>query len=124
MGIKNSFPITITDQLELCKNFYTEYFEFEVIFEAEWYIQLRHISGIEIAFMLPDLENQPDFLHEQFSGKGVILSFEVDDAKVEYDKLKELGAPVIYHLKGEEWGQKHFMVTDPAGMIVDVVQQL
>ena len=124
VGINNLFLVTITDQLDSCKDFYTEYFAFEVIFEAEWYIQLRNESGIEIAFMLPDLESQPDFLHEPFSGKGVIFSFEVDDAKVEYDRIKDSGVPVIYHLKDEEWGQRHFMITDPAGMIVDIVQQL
>ncbi|WP_340818261.1 VOC family protein [Methanolobus sp. WCC4] len=124
MGINNLFPVTITDKIGLCKDFYTEYFAFEVIFEAEWYIHLRNGSGIEIAFMLPDLENQPDFLNEPFSGKGIVLSFEVDDAKVEYDRLKGSGAPIVYHLKDEEWGQRHFMITDPAGMIIDIVQQL
>ncbi len=27
-------------------------------------------------------------------------------------------------LKDEEWGQRHFMLVDLAGMVVDVVQQL
>ena len=124
METKRLFPISITYRLKESKEFYIKFFSFEVVFEEDWYIQLRNKSGIEIAFMLPDLQNQPDFLHEAYSGKGVVLSFEVDDATAEYEKFKDLGASFIYNLKDEEWGQRHFMIVDPAGMVVDVVQQL
>lgn len=74
--------------------------------------------------MLPKLENQPKFLHGSYSGSGMVLSFEVDDAKEEFAKLKELGATFELELKDEEWGQRHFMLKDPSGMSLDVVQQL
>jgi hypothetical protein len=35
----------------------------------------------KIAFMLPNLENQPNFLHEAFSGEGIVPSLEIEDAK-------------------------------------------
>ncbi|MCG8343454.1 MAG: VOC family protein [Chlorobiales bacterium] len=124
MKAKSLFPITITNEIKLCRDYYLKFFDFEVIFEADWYIQLKHASGIELAFMLPDLQNQPGFLHGSYSGNGVVLSFEVDDAEKEYARIKELGADIAYDLKDEEWGQRHFMVKDPSGMVLDIVQQL
>ncbi|MDP2218152.1 MAG: VOC family protein [Methanolobus sp.] len=124
MKIKRLFPISVTPNIKECKEFYTRFFSFEVVFEADWYIHLRNESEVEIAFMMPNLQNQPDFLHEVFSGKGVVLSFEVDDAKAEYERIKKLQASFIQDLKDEEWGQRHFMLVDPAGMVPDIVQQL
>lgn len=124
MKIKNQFPIVITSEMVSCKEYYVRYFEFDVVFDSDWYVQLRHPTGIELAFMLPALENQPELIHEAYKGAGVVLSFEVDDAESEYVRMKELGAEIIYDLKHEEWGQIHFMMRDPSGMIVDVVQQL
>ncbi len=113
----------ITPEVSACRTFYTKYFNFEVIFDSDWYIQLKQDSGIEIGLMLPNLENQPPILHQPFNGTGMVFSFEVEDAKVEYDRLKNLGVSMIFDLKDEEWGQRHFMVSDPAGLIIDIVQQ-
>ena len=122
--MKRLFPITITDKLSETKGFYAKLFGFEVVFEADWYIHMRHASGVEMAVMLPNLENQPGFLHGQYAGSGLVLSLEVDDARMEYARLRGLGAEFIFELKDEEWGQRHFMLRDPAGVVVDVVQQL
>ncbi len=122
--MKGLFPITITAKLVECKEFYTKLFNFDVVFEADWYIHMRHESGIELAVMQPDLSNQPKFLHGAYAGEGVVYSFEVDDAKSEYERLKALGAPIIYELTDEEWGQRHFILIDPAGVSIDLVQQL
>ena len=124
MITKKLFPITITTEINLCKEFYLKFFEFEVIFDSDWYIQLKNASGTELAFMLPNLENQPKSLHNPYSGSGVVLSFEVEDTEGEFVRLKELGATFELDLKDEEWGQKHCMLKDPSGMIIDIVQQL
>jgi uncharacterized glyoxalase superfamily protein PhnB len=122
--MKKIYPITITDKLDECKKFYQEVFEFEVVFEADWYIQLLHTeSGVEIAIMKPDLENQPTELHTEYDGNGIAFSFEVDDAEAEYLKIKEKTDTIFHKLTTEEWGQTHFMLKDPAGVVIDVVQQ-
>jgi uncharacterized glyoxalase superfamily protein PhnB len=122
--MKRLFPITITTKLTECRDFYTKFFNFEVVFEADWYIHLKHGSGIELAVMLPNLTNQPNMLHASYAGKGVVYSFEVDDAQAEYKRLKSLGAPIVHDIKDEEWGQRHFILQDPAKVSIDIVQQL
>jgi uncharacterized glyoxalase superfamily protein PhnB len=122
--MKKIYPITITNEIKACKDFYQTVFGFEVVFEADWYIQLLHApSGVEVAFMRPALENQPTQLHTAYAGNGVVYSFEVDDAGAEYQKIREKTDAIFYELTTEEWGQTHFMLTDPAGVVVDVVQQ-
>ena len=118
------YPVTITNKLEENKQFYCDLFDFEPVFEADWYVQLLHKeSGVELAFMLPNLDNQPAVLHAPFAGNGVIYSIEVDDAAAEYARILEKGVPVVYPLASEEWGQSHFMLRDPSGAYVDIVQQ-
>ena len=57
--MKKIYPLLITDKLKECAHFYVQYFEFEKVFEQDWYIQLVHKSGAELAFMIPNAENQP-----------------------------------------------------------------
>ncbi len=121
--MKKLYPITITEKLVETKDFYTNLFGFEVVFEADWYIHMKHTSGVEVAVMLPNLQNQPTFLHGGYVGNGVVYSLEVDDARAEYERLKGLGASFVLDIKDEEWGQRHFMMKDPAGVSIDVVQQ-
>jgi uncharacterized glyoxalase superfamily protein PhnB len=85
---------------------------------------MRHESGIELAVMLPNVDNQPNFLHEQYGGKGIVFSFEAVDAQKEYERSKEHDVEIIFDLKDEEWGQRHCMIKDPSGIIIDIVQQL
>lgn len=123
--MKKIYPLLITDKLKACADFYVENFGFEKVFEQDWYIQLLHKqSGEELAFMIPNAQNQPKELHAAFGGKGLVLSFEVADAEKEYNRLKGSGIAIFYDLTTEEWGQKHFMVEGPAGECVDVVEQL
>jgi len=124
MKLQKLFPITITDKLTECRDFYTTFFNFKIVFEADWYIHLRHESGTELAVMLPRLDNQPSIIHAPYNGEGVIYSFEAEDAQTEYERLTGLGVTMSYDLKDEEWGQRHFMVKDPAGVVIDIVQHL
>ncbi len=117
-------PLTITDKLAETAEFYKNYFDFKEAFVSDWYIQLAHKGGAEIAVMLPNQANQPDFLHEGYSGKGMVFTLETKDAQEVYDSLKSKNAPIIHDIRDEEWGQRHFILQDPSGVFVDVVQYL
>jgi len=41
MNITGSFPLIITDKLVECRDFYTMKFGFKIVFEADWYIQVK-----------------------------------------------------------------------------------
>lgn len=123
--MKKVYPLLITDKLVECADFYVNYFGFTKVFEQDWYIHMvDEKSGAELAFMVPNAENQPSELHPGFTGKGMVYGFEVEDAEKEYNRLKDTDIKIVHELKTEEWGQKHFIVQDPAGVYIDVVEQL
>lgn len=123
--MKKIYSIVITDQLQSCANFYSRLFGFHIVFEQAWYIHLVHEqSGAELAFMAPETASQPPELHMPYQGAGIVLSFEVEDAGQEYRRLADLGdCNIFLPLKDEPWGQRHFMLRDPAGVCVDIVEQ-
>ncbi len=123
--MKKLYPLIITDDIKAMAAFYIDNFGFQAVFEQDWYIQLLHAdSGVELAFMVPNAENQPKELQAAFAGQGIVLSLEVDDAAKEYAKVADKDLDFIVKLREEEWGQKHFIVRDPAGTYIDVVEQL
>lgn len=131
MALKSFFPVVVTGTLAAARDFYIEYFGFRVVFEADWYVQLHTSRGdsvppIELAFMIPKVETQPAPLHAAFSGAGVILTLDVDDVDAVHSKLNMAGVlrDVVIPLRDEAWGQRHFLIRDPAGMLLDVVQQI
>lgn len=117
-------PLTITDKLTETATFYKTYFDFEEVFTSDWYLQLAHKNGAEIALMAPNLENQPEIIRSAYAGAGMLFTFETEDATKEYEALQAKGAPIKYELKDEAWGQRHFILQDPSGVYVDVVQYL
>jgi catechol 2,3-dioxygenase-like lactoylglutathione lyase family enzyme len=124
INVTVQYPVVITRNLEECRDFYVKHFGFDVVFDADWYVQLKHANGIELGFMKPDLSNQPGFLHDAYNGKGIIVTYDVEDARREYERAQKVeGLTIIYPYTEEEWGQKHFILEDPAGMFVDIVQQ-
>lgn len=123
--MKKVYPLLITDKLKDCAAFYTKHFDFTIVFEEDWYVHLVHEkSGAELGFMVPNTDSQPKQLQAGFSGKGMVYSFEVADAKSEYERLGGKNLDVVLELKDEPWGQQHFILRDPAGIYVDVVRQL
>lgn len=124
MTISKLHPLTITDKLTETATFYKTYFEFDEVFTSDWYIQLAHKNGAEIAIMLPNQPNQPEILHKAHAGSGIVYTFETENATEVYEDLQSKSATFVYELKDEEWGQRHFMLEDPAGVYVDVVEYL
>ena len=119
--IKNHYPVIITSHVKECKTFYESYFQFHAVFEEEWYIQLINDVGVELGFMLPNLKNQPAFLQDPFCGKGMIITLEVENCAQEYERLQKEDIKILLEYTEESWGQKHFIIADPAGLLLDVV---
>lgn len=130
--LKLLFPITITAKINECRDFYTTHFGFNVMFENGWYVHLQqkteNATGngvVELAFMLPNQDSQPPELQAPYTGQGVVYSLEVSDAKAEYYRLKSAGVQFALEYKEElQWGQRHFILTDPAGVNIDVVEMI
>lgn len=120
------FPVLVADNLEAIKEFYQGVFGFEVIFyDPNFYLHLASPNnGIQLGFLMPNHASQPAFLHSIMSADGFVISLEVKDATLAYAEAQKIALNFVIGLKEEEWGQVHFIIQDPAGFRIDVVQHL
>ena len=120
------FPVMVTNDLEAVKQFYEAVFGFTTVFyDSNFYLHLiSPNNNIQLGFLMPNLASQPEFLHPTMLAEGYVISLEVKDAALAYSEAKGMDLNIAMDLKHEEWGQIHFMIQDPAGIHVDVVQHL
>jgi uncharacterized glyoxalase superfamily protein PhnB len=126
--IRDLYPLITTPALFEARDFYVRHFGLVVAFEASWFVYLvapgePDTRGAVVAFMHPDHPSVPPG-PESFNGLGMILTIEVSDAEATYQRLRDQGAVIIHPLTDEPWGQRRFMTRDPAGVLVDVVEQI
>jgi catechol 2,3-dioxygenase-like lactoylglutathione lyase family enzyme len=121
--MRSLFPDVCTDRLEASRDFYVALFGFRVVFEAPgWYVQMQSPDDpdLQLAFVQHDHESVPEGFRER--ARGVLVTVETEDVDAVHQHALELGLEPVYALRSEAWGQRHFMVTDPNGLLVDVVQ--
>ncbi|MEY8215915.1 MAG: glyoxalase [Colwellia sp.] len=120
------FPVMVAGNLEAVKQYYETVFGFKTVFyDANFYLHIISANNnIQLGFLVPNLASQPEFLHPIMAADGFVISFEVKDATLAFSEAQKMGLNFALPLKQEEWGQIHFMVKDPAGLRIDVVQHL
>jgi catechol 2,3-dioxygenase-like lactoylglutathione lyase family enzyme len=123
MKINSSYPVIFTKDVSGSKDFYTKHFPFEVTFDAGWYVSLKAEQELpfELAFLEPGHATIPEGFRSALNG-GLILNFEVEDADAEYARLQAAGLPIHLEIRSEEFGQRHFITSDPSGILIDIIQ--
>jgi catechol 2,3-dioxygenase-like lactoylglutathione lyase family enzyme len=122
MDLVDGYPVVITDRLRECRDFYVRWLGFEVVFEASWIVVVG--GGAQtLAFMHTEHPSSPP-APGPYTGDGMFLTLQVADAHAEYERVTAAGLRCELELTEEPWGQLRFGVTDPAGMWIDVVQQV
>jgi catechol 2,3-dioxygenase-like lactoylglutathione lyase family enzyme len=113
----------ITDRVRESKEFYVRVFGCEVLYEGEdeWFVLLQ-LGASELGFMRPGLASQPAVFRPAFNGQGVWIAVDVPDVDAEYARIKALRLPIESELRDEPWGDRHFVIVDPNGIGIDVVQ--
>ena len=125
MTILDTYPLFTVSQLKQSREFFVRSFGLHVVFEASWVVMLSHADGgsISVGLMSSDHPSSPPG-PETFDGRGMLLTLQVDDARALHARLTAEGVPIAHPLTDAPWGQRRFMVTDPSGIAVDVVQQI
>ena len=117
------YPVLGSRDVTASRDFYTRYFGFEVVFDTDWYVSLRRKDApqYELALLDPEHPTVPEGYRAPLSS-GLLLNFEVDDVDAEHTRLaKEGGLRVVLSLRDEDFGQRHFIVAAPDGVLIDVI---
>lgn len=124
MKFTSMFPLIHVRDVTASAAFYRRHFGFTPVFESDWYMHLRgDAEGLfEMALIdythdsIPEAGRQPT--------SGFILSFYVEDAAAEAKRLGAEGVTIAQELRDEVFGQRHVIVVDPNGILIDVIQAI
>ncbi len=122
MNLSSFYPVICTRRLAETRDFYVRLLGFELTFEADWYISLRRLGPphYELALLDPDHPTVPVGYGRPV--QGLLLNFEVDDVDREWERLVvQGGLEPLLEIRSEDFGQRHFIVADPAGVLIDVI---
>ncbi|WP_084957295.1 VOC family protein [Thermoactinospora rubra] len=122
MELTSFYPVVCTSRLRESHDFYTRLLGFETTFEADWYVSLRRPGppAYELALLDHTHPTLPEGYREP--ARGLLLNFEVEDVDAEWERLvlREGLRPEL-ELRSEDFGQRHFIVPDPNGVLIDVI---
>lgn len=123
MKINSLYPVICTKNLAESKAFYLEHFPFEVAFDADWYVSLRTEGEQPFELALLDYRHEtiPVKFREPLAG-GLLINFEVEDVDSIYHAFQDAGLPIHLELRSEDFGQRHFITSDPSGVLIDVIK--
>ena len=122
MNVTRLLPNICTDRMEETRDFYVSLLGFVVgTVHPGWYIQL--VSPTEPRIQLGLVRRDAEFTPEAFQrpAQGVIISVQVDDVEAVHAAAVKRGLQIAQALRTEDFGMRHFMVVDPNGLLVNVL---
>lgn len=124
MKTNSYYPVILTADVTATAAFYVAHFGLRPLFEADWYVHLQSATDqrINLGIGAGDHPTVPPSRRGQVS--GLLLNFEVDDVDGEYERLTAAGLKVLLPICSEDFGQRHFIVEDPNGVMVDVIKPI
>ncbi len=122
MKLSSFYPVLMTMKVKETSEFYQHYFGFSSVFEADWYVSLKQEeTGAELAILQSAHETVPSSFGTPV--QGLLLNFEVENVDEVYHQLiKEKQLPLHLDLRDEAFGQRHFITSDPNGVLIDIIK--
>ncbi len=115
------YPVLMTGDVPAAAAWFRRHFGFQALFETDWYVHLQMPDdpGVNLAV----LDGQHHTIPEQGRGRagGILLNFEVADVDAEHARLTACGLVPVLPLRSEDFGQRHFILQGPDGVLIDII---
>ncbi len=104
-------------------NLVKEHFGFNEDMAGDGFASLsREDTGFNLVYLRTGLESfKPDSMRGR-RADGLLVVFVVDDIDQQYSRLQQEGVPITTPIQTESWGERFFQVTDPNGVVIQLVQ--
>ena len=105
-----------------CAAWAKEHFGFTEVMAADGFCSLAHPdAGANLIYLQVGLST---FKPASAAGRadGLLVVFTVDDIDAEYARLQGEGVEIVTPIETEPWGERYFQMTDPGGVIFQLVQ--
>ncbi|WP_413105419.1 VOC family protein [Streptomyces sp. Inha503] len=120
MNITSTAISLTVDDVPASTAFLVEHFGFQEAVAADGFASLVREDAANVIFLRRGIEVLPEGFRDRHAA-GVIIAFTVNDLDAEYERLRSEGAPITMPLREEPWGERLFQVTDPNGVILQLV---
>lgn len=101
------------------KVFYVKLFDFEVVYDSDWFI---HLVSKNKKMELGIIDSNNDLVPSEFrtSPNGFYITFVVDSADEIFDLAKAEQVEVLQEPTDTSYGQRRMLLKDPDGALIDV----
>ncbi len=108
----------LTDDLAATRDLFRGLLNFEIEYEADWFVSMADGDGNRVAAMARTSE----FVPEEFqnSAQGVIITVIVKDVEEYFERAKSLKATIVEEPTDLPYGQRRLLLRDASGALVDV----
>jgi len=121
MNCLQYYPVLMSNRVPETVDFYVRHFAFRPVFSADWYVHLQSSEDPRVNLAVLQAGHATIPGSRQETAAGLLINFEVEDVDAHHARLVAAGAPIALSLRDEPFGQRHFITTDPNGVLVDVI---
>jgi predicted enzyme related to lactoylglutathione lyase len=111
------------DDVTTSAAFLKDHFAFTEEMADDGFVSLaREDAGFNVIYLRTGLKS---FKPEAMRGRradGLLVVFVVDNIDGEYARIQDEGVPITTPIQTEPWGERYFQVTDPNGVVIQLVQ--
>lgn len=124
MKVTSYYPVLLSSDVAQAAEFYIRHFRFQPLYQADWYVHLQSVEdpAVNLGLVAKDHESIP------LVGRGLtgamLLNFEVEDVDAQHERLRAEGVRIALGLRDEVFGQRHFIVEAPDGVLIDVIRPI
>jgi uncharacterized glyoxalase superfamily protein PhnB len=124
MKITSYYPVLMSADVPAAVAFYSNHLHFTALFTADWYVHLQSKldPSINLAILARDHHTIPPTARGQTG--GMLLNFELEDVDAQYVRLTDAGVTIALTLRDEDFGQRHFIVQAPDGVLIDIIRPI
>ncbi|MFJ5552595.1 VOC family protein [Streptomyces sp. NPDC093225] len=123
MNVTTATLSLTVDDVDASRDFFATHLGYQVAASADGFVSLtRGDAAADVVLLRRGTEVLPPEQRDQRAG-GLILALTVDgDLDAEERRLREAGAPITLPVREEPWGERLFQLTDPNGVVVQLVE--
>jgi catechol 2,3-dioxygenase-like lactoylglutathione lyase family enzyme len=124
VSVRSFYPGLVTARFYESWDFYTTHLGFRTVEENDAYVHLQHPTGCQLALLRHETAADVPELVSATDGRGFWLGLKVANADEMHARLVAAGVPIVYAPENKPWGERHFVVRDPNGVLIYVAHPL
>ncbi|MFE5870236.1 VOC family protein [Streptomyces roseifaciens] len=117
----STLSLTVAD-VDASREFFCTHLGYQVAMAADGFASLtRGDAAADLVLLRRGTEVLPPEQRDR-QATGLIFALTVTGIEAEEERLREAGAPITMPLREEPWGERLFQLTDPNGIVVQLVE--